>query len=383
MLPLRFIALTAIAAFTFGCGSETNTTSSTPTSEPDVSFTDAGRFLPPKPSDTTCNPCNVSLQCGDALCVVYGDEGSFCGGSCSSDSECTEGYSCADVKSVEGDSVKACVKKKGDGDTGTYGTCPCSEWAAAKSLSTSCKAAGVTGCSGTRYCTEAGLTECAVEADPDAAEECDGFDNNCDGQTDENTCTDAAECLKGSCNPASGCSYAPAPGTCDDGSACTKNDKCFNGVCTGDPVSCDDSNPCTTDSCDAKKGCANESVSDGTACDDGAPCTVGDVCKGGKCAAGADKTTVPAASGGCKDDNECTLDLCQKVSGICINSVEEGLACEDGDACTEGDKCDKSGNCQKGSGKTCSDGKDCTEDSCDSKSGCVFLPSAITPCAKP
>jgi len=42
---------------------------------------------------------------------------------------------------------------------------------------------------------------------------------------------------------------------CNDVNACTTNDKCIAGTCTGTPVSCNDNINCTTDTCDTTKGC--------------------------------------------------------------------------------------------------------------------------------
>jgi hypothetical protein len=51
--------------------------------------------------------------------------------------------------------------------------------------------------------------------------------------------------------------------------------------CVHTPITCNDSNPCTDDSCDPASGCffANNT----SACDDGNNCTTGDVCGGGTC----------------------------------------------------------------------------------------------------
>ncbi len=46
-------------------------------------------------------------------------------------------------------------------------------------------------------------------------------------------------------------------------------------------VSCDDSNPCTDDSCGATTGCVHPNNS--APCDDGNGCTIGDACSGGAC----------------------------------------------------------------------------------------------------
>ncbi|MEY3014321.1 MAG: hypothetical protein RIT45_3056 [Pseudomonadota bacterium] len=361
-----------------GCSDESSgDTSTAPSQYVDVHFEDAGVFLPPKPTVSLCNPCNATLQCNgsddkDAHCVDYGDMGAFCGAGCTSDSDCTEGYRCGDVKSVEGEAVKQCVRK-GEG-AASFGECPCSAWAAAKALSTRCiaefqiNAAEKSFCAGARYCREDGLTECAATAP--TTEKCDGFDNDCDGETDEDTCDDAPLCQVGSCHVALGCQYASAPGACNDGNACTDKDACKNGACTGGAIDCDDGDPCTLDGCDKGSGCTH-SFASGAPCDDGEACTVGDACADGKCVAGGPKD--------CNDGNPCTKDVCHKASGDCINDSAITDPCDDGDACTEGDAC-KDGACVSGAAKSCDDGNKCTDDSCKSESGCVNLPNSVTPC---
>jgi len=43
---------------------------------------------------------------------------------------------------------------------------------------------------------------------------------------------------------------------CDDGSVCTGIETCQAGVCIpGTPLTCNDGNACTLDSCDATNGC--------------------------------------------------------------------------------------------------------------------------------
>ena len=64
-------------------------------------------------------------------------------------------------------------------------------------------------------------------------------------------CNDSNICTSDSCNPASGCEHAPQSGDCDDSLFCTATDICVAGACvgSGDPCS---GNPCDegTDSCD-------------------------------------------------------------------------------------------------------------------------------------
>jgi hypothetical protein len=61
----------------------------------------------------------------------------------------------------------------------------------------------------------------------------------------------------GRCDPAaSATAWTPVSDKpCDDGSLCTKNDRCRQGVCIGEPYTCSDGLACTTDGCDGSGGC--------------------------------------------------------------------------------------------------------------------------------
>jgi len=74
-------------------------------------------------------------------------------------------------------------------------------------------------------------------------------------------------------------------------------------------MSCDDGNPCTTDSCDQLTGCQFQNNT--LACaDDGNSCT-NDVCAAGAC-------THPNNALACRDDNNsCTSDVCS--AGVCTH----------------------------------------------------------------
>ncbi|MBI5608529.1 MAG: SUMF1/EgtB/PvdO family nonheme iron enzyme [Deltaproteobacteria bacterium] len=181
-------------------------------------------------------------------------------------------------------------------------------------------------------------------------------------------CDDHNLCTQDSCAAGLGCQHTATGGACDDGSACTKNDLCHQGVCTSfDTVACDDGNPCTLDGCDFKSGCVHQEAGP-VPCSDGDGCTLADVCQGSLCAGKA---------ANCDDNNPCTSDGCDKNLG-CSHQAAPG-GCDDADACTAGDTC-KAGNC-KGKPVVCSDDNPCTNDDCYAGSGCQFdlLPGS-TPC---
>ncbi|MCO4760183.1 MAG: hypothetical protein KC502_01685 [Myxococcales bacterium] len=179
------------------------------------------------------------------------------------------------------------------------------------------------------------------------------------------TCDDSNPCTADSCDGVLGCQYSDTAAGCSDGNACTSGDVCKSGVCLpGKTVSCDDGNPCTTDACLPASGCT-VTDDDGAACSDGDVCTTGDTCTGGTCA--------PAKVQSCDDGNPCTNDACDKSKG-CEYTKLDGDSCDDGTVCTVGDTC-KKGACTPGGSLTCNDGNPCTTDSCDPVKGCKTAPA--------
>jgi len=369
---------------------------------PDVAFICVSKFT------HLCRPCVTAADCKsptgvEDVCIDFGAEGRFCGGACKVPPDCPDGYTCELVMTVAGAQSWQCVP--------TDGVCECSEKSAALGLATSCYLENEIGtCTGDRICGEGGLTPCSA-ATP-AEEACDGADNDCDGDTDEDTCDDGNECTQDSCLGAAGCQNDPLDGfECKDGDICTVADHCIAGECIGSPVICDDSNLCTDDMCNPTGGCSY--VPNYLPCDDGDPCTVGDGCSDGKCSG----TTVPCdcmADKDCaqlEDGNLCngtlvcdmsetpfkcrvdesTVVTCPASDDVCLASVcdpesgkcgmvpdHEGFACSDGDACTIGDACGQ-GSCVAGIPLVCADNNPCTDDSCDSKLGCAYTPNSL-PC---
>lgn len=139
---------------------------------------------------------------------------------------------------------------------------------------------------------------------------------------------------------------------------CT-TETCDAGRCLYKVVYCDDSNPCTTEYCNAELA---QCIYTGVSCDDGNPCTV-DTCNSD--VGGCVHETIA-----CSDSNSCTTDSCDPATGEC---VFDAVICDDGkdytvDSCNpETGGCEFAkieGACLKDS--DCADGNSCTEDVCDS-----------------
>ena len=171
-------------------------------------------------------------------------------------------------------------------------------------------------------------------------------------------CNDNNQCTIDQCDQQTGqCSHIMAALPCDNGDPCTVNDTCHYGVCIGDPINCDDNNPCTNDTCDPYQGgCVNTPIS--ISCDDGNPCTLNDTCINSQCI---------GILIDCNDNNECTDDFCDTNTGQCVNDNNNSNMCSDGDLCTENDECHY-GQCV-GTPKNCTDGNICTSDVCNPQNG--------------
>ena len=102
-------------------------------------------------------------------------------------------------------------------------------------------------CDGVVACVN-GETTCV--GDTPVPEICDGLDNDCDGEADEDLCDDGDPCTLDKCLEDNTCENTlDNTLLCDDGDICTNTDKCEDGVCVGyNPTICDDGNVCTNPS---------------------------------------------------------------------------------------------------------------------------------------
>ena len=142
-----------------------------------------------------------------------------------------------------------------------------------------------------------------VPCDPVAGaelEKCDGLDNNCEGNVDEEVvCDDNLDCTVDSCGGEQGCLFQPVDGNCDDLDACNGVETCdaVAGCVDGVALECEDTgNPCIAGSCDPGLGCIEEMlepccgnliVEPGEICDDGNQedldgCSAGCLAEGGQ-----------------------------------------------------------------------------------------------------
>jgi len=203
------------------------------------------------------------------------------------------------------------------------------------------------------------------------------------------------QCQEGVCDPSDGQCYPDYENyngqNCDDDNACTENDVCSNGICSGSPINCDDGNVCTDDSCDPSSGCVYDYNND--PCDDGLFCTVNDVCSQGTCQG------TPRI---CDDGVGCTIDSCNEDTDSCQHTPDDSY-CDEFDlppisTCNydpdnnpytldEADGfdsiCDPTSGCTQGSysfthtcdvsqcGAECDSTHPCPDTDCDHLDGCV------------
>jgi hypothetical protein len=91
---------------------------------------------------------------------------------------------------------------------------------------------------------------------------------------------------------------------------------------------CNDGNQCTEDKCMGSEACVNELLESG-GCDDENPCTVADHCADGTCLGDPVE---------CNDENPCTDNICTNTGGC--EYPPNQATCDDDNPCTVGDDCD-------------------------------------------
>ncbi len=211
-------------------------------------------------------------------------------------------------------------------------------------------------------------------------------EGTCVGTT--RTCTTAPEAFcvdsntrrvftaQGTCNPANGgCEYTSQDQRCEFG--------CTPGGCTGDPCAGIVCNTPPAGGCYQPNGTCNQGVCSYTAvggtCDDGNACTTGDTCNNGSCVGTPMVCNTPPAP----DCSSATDRRVYNANGTCNAGVCEYTpnvaACNDNNQCTTSDRC-QNGMCVSSGSLGCADTNPCTTDSCDPIAGCVHTPSSGNAC---
>ena len=141
-----------------------------------------------------CRPCDSDLDCqhtpygalpASLICVSWGPGGHYCAVPCSGDVVCPESYECAAALDAVGEEDEYCLPEGGE--------CHCTPFFVAQESHTTCWNQNESGsCPGFRQCTESGfLSECfGAQAE---AEQCNGADDDCDGDVDEDVVGGACE----------------------------------------------------------------------------------------------------------------------------------------------------------------------------------------------
>ncbi len=174
-------------------------------------------------------------------------------------------------------------------------------------------------------------------------------------------------CLANVCDPGTGLcepQSANQGGACDDSDVCTENDSCDDGTCVGSPVDCDDGVFCNgVETCIDLDGCVSGS----------------DPCPGQVCDEGTDACMDCFVDDDCDDSDPCTDDTCE--SGICSNvavDCDDGVFCNGVETCDDSDGCVSGSDpcpgqlCDEGTDacvdcvvdNDCDDSDPCTDDTC-------------------
>ena len=371
-------------------------------------------------SENLCKPCKTDDDCiveGAAgnLCIARGGDGSFCGVPCSAAVPCPDGYECADAATGRA-AVRQC-------QPAGNAACPCPD--AFKEFKTVCHVENLSGkCEAERTCDQ----PCTAEVP--APEICNGKDDNCDGQTDEGlgstSCGDGIcshtvqNCVNGqgqACDPMQGATAEVCNGMDDDCDGQVDNNTgtttCGMGICghtiqkcvgaqvqTCDPMQGSGTEVCNgkDDNCDGQvdEGLGSSTCGTGIClhtaqnCLDGVPQTCDafqgaslEVCNGqddncdgqvdeglgtSTCGKGVCLHTVPNCLDGvpqtCDPMQDAGTEVCNGMDDNCDGQVDEGLG---NTTCGKGICDHATPNCVSGVPQTCDPLQGATAELCNGK----------------
>ena len=282
--------------------------------------------------------------------LAHGDKLGACGAHC--ESLCNDGNACTVDRCLPGTETCQPPAQRPAVDCNDSETC----------TTDSCNPA-----SGCVYTPRTGAS-CSDGNDCTGSDQCNAS-GQCGGTPITGCCLNNADCNDDKACTVDTCNLATKTCTnteknCADTNACTV-DACdpLSGACVHPPKDCDDNNPCTADSCDSSGTCVHTPVPTGTSCSDGNACNGAETCQSGVC-------TGPVTTFTCDDHNPCTTDTCTPLGGCASTPVANGTACDDNNVCTVTSTC-FNGTCSQFTAQRCDSGWGLGDASaCDPVTGC-------------
>ena len=187
-------------------------------------------YICASPLASLCRPCETNDDChlngvdtGEACTEYSNGQGYFCGSPCGGEEGCPENYGCFEALDVSGAQVQQCGRYEEE--------CPCTQWAIDAGAGTKCWVENEFGkCDGYRQCVASGLQHCSA-ATP-APESCNGKDDDCDGDVDE-------ELALAPCPIINEFGTCPGQQLCNGGVLVCQGEEAGAEVCDGEDNDCD------------------------------------------------------------------------------------------------------------------------------------------------